>query len=114
MKYIIYYKNMEYNCNQCKKKYSSQQSLCNHNKKFHSKKNETISNIDEFNIDEFNINKCDYCKKKFINRYTLRIHLLNNCYIKKYNDININNNNNNNKETDLIKLELNMQVADKQ
>jgi hypothetical protein len=100
---------MEYNCNQCKKKYSSQQSLCNHNKKFHSKNNET-----KLDIDEQNINKCNFCNKKFINRYTLKNHLLNNCYIKKYNDNNNSNNNSNsnNDNNDCEKLKLQLKIAE--
>ncbi len=78
-------------CEQCKKKYSSQQSLCNHNKKFHLKNN-NINNI----IINYNSNICELCNKKFVNKYTLKNHLLNNCYIKKFN----------NNESNLIKLEL--------
>jgi len=71
---------MAYDCNKCKKKYSSQQSLCNHNKRFHSVNDKTD------NIDISNKNKCNNCNKIFVNRYTLKYHLLNNCYIKKYNE----------------------------
>jgi len=101
---------MEYNCNQCKKKYSSQQSFCNHNKKFHSKQNEITQNIDDSNI-----NKCNYCNKKFVNKHTLKIHLLNNCYIKKYDDNNkIKINIINDTECEKLKLQLKIVETEKE
>ena len=38
---------------------------------------------------------CNYCKKQFINKYTLKIHTNTNCYIKKFNDYNSNCEHNN-------------------
>jgi len=67
---------MSYNCDNCKKKYTSYQSYWNHNKKFHT-------NIINNNINN-NIN-CDHCNKGFLNKYTLKNHLKI-CHIKKYND----------------------------
>ncbi len=78
---------MNYNCNECKKCYTSYQSYWNHNKKFHVN-NKTII------IKDINKIYCDYCNKNFLNKYTLKNHLKI-CHIKKYNDNSISNENNN-------------------
>ena len=59
---------MNYKCDKCKKTYSSQQSLCNHNKKFHS------NNIEKPVINN-NKKTCVNCNKQFVNKYTLVNHL---------------------------------------
>jgi hypothetical protein len=99
---------MSYNCNECKKKYSSYNSLWNHNKKFHTNKSIEINNDNK----SF---KCDYCNKYYTNKYILKNHYKT-CSIKHYNEQNndeLCNNDNElllkikltEKETELIKLE---------
>jgi hypothetical protein len=68
---------MNYNCNICKKIYISQQSLCNHNKKFHSQTSIIKNNKNKNFI-------CEYCNNKFITKQTLNNHLTI-CKIKKAN-----------------------------
>ena len=53
-------------CNICNKKYKSKQSLCNHNKRFHSNDNQKVNISDEKVIQKVNIEKpfkCDFCEK---------------------------------------------------
>ena len=68
---------IEIRCNLCNKQYSSQSSLCNHNKKFHNNNNcnsipivsnnipivsESIPNVSIVNVDK---NTCKICNKKY-------------------------------------------------
>lgn len=73
---------MNFNCHICKKKYSSYQSIWNHNKKFHNKINTNSNNINT-DIDNNKI-KCIHCNKIYYNKYTLKTHL-NTCAILKFN-----------------------------
>ena len=66
-----------YRCNICNKNYSSQSSLCNHNKKFHNKyvissvsnANTTVSNVGNNVISNIKSNiKCKFCLKLFEHR----------------------------------------------
>jgi hypothetical protein len=84
---------MSFNCDKCKKKYSSYQSIWNHNKKFHSNNIELNVN-DNIKLDINDKIKCDYCNKHYNNKYTLKTHLKT-CSIKKFNEqtIQINNDN---------------------
>ena len=57
----------EHKCNECNKLYSSKQSLCNHNRKYHKtiipiKIPTNILIISSYNEDKI---KCTHCKKKF-------------------------------------------------
>ena len=79
----------EYRCNVCNKNYSSQSSLCNHNKKFHKKNvkqndenvkqndenvKENVKNVKE---NDENVKKsliCDNCNKLFNTRAAKSIH----------------------------------------
>jgi hypothetical protein len=92
---------MTYKCDLCKKTYISRQSLCNHNKKFHSSSSIIKNDINKNFI-------CNYCDKHFITKQTLNNHIINNCYIKKYNENNNNtqNNINNENENDTKKIRL--------
>ena len=98
-----------YRCNICDKKYSSQSSLCNHNKKFHTTKSIPISiPIVPVSVPVCvqNIYQCKYCNKIYANRHSKWKHQ-NMC--KNKIDININNNNNinniNNNNNKLEKIE---------
>ena len=69
-----------YICNICNKDYSSQSSLCNHNKKFHQNNNKNVKNVKEIvnNVNE-NVKivkslTCEYCNKIFNNRPAKSIH----------------------------------------
>lgn len=66
--------NKDYICKICNKKYSSLNSLCNHNKKFHNINSKHEVNISkhkinigkhEVNISKHQINTCKYCNKIF-------------------------------------------------
>jgi len=72
---------MSNNCEICHKKYASYQSLWIHNKKYHSDDNNRPNNK---RTNEKTIS-CDYCKKLFLNKYTLKNHT-NICSIKKHNN----------------------------
>ena len=91
---------MVYNCDKCKKEYSSYQSLWIHNKKYHINKIETII------TNTVNTIKCNHCDKIFKTKYILNNHLKI-CHIKKFNDnlINIEKSNNDELNLELIKLE---------
>ena len=86
-------------CEICKKKYKSYQSLWNHKRKFHIKDNDKQNDQYKENLiitnDPNIVYNCNYCKKQFINKYTLKIHTNTNCYIKKFNDYNSNCEHNN-------------------
>ena len=71
---------MVYNCDKCKKEYSSYQSLWIHNKKYH------INRIEDNKIED-SINKlnCNYCNKLYKTNYILNNHLKI-CHIKKFNE----------------------------
>ena len=62
-----------YRCNICYKNYSSQSSLCNHNKKYHTNKSSTIS-IPSISVSVpvsvQNIFQCKYCNKIYANRHS--------------------------------------------
>jgi len=73
---------MTHNCNICKKKYSSYNSLWLHNKKFHSKQENKEVEHDDSKI------KCEYCNKFFYSKYTLKTHHYT-CSIKNYKNISI-------------------------
>lgn len=66
-----------YICNICNKEYSSQSSLCNHNKKFHQKKCNKIANV-QSNVQSNNkVIKsltCEFCNKLFNSRSTKSMH----------------------------------------
>jgi len=58
----------KYRCNICNKDYSSNSSLCNHNKKFHNKNVEVnVKNVKE-NVENNKSLKCDFCNKLFNSR----------------------------------------------
>ena len=56
---------MEYKCNDCKKSYSSYQSLWIHNKKFHKDRNQCSGNIVVSSESKY---LCQYCNKNFKDR----------------------------------------------
>jgi hypothetical protein len=66
--------NKTYRCNICNKDYSSNSSLCNHNKKFHTKNVENVEiNVENVEINVENVEnnkslKCDFCNKLFNSR----------------------------------------------
>jgi hypothetical protein len=62
-----------YKCDLCNKKYSSQSSLCNHNKKFHTNKINlkcVMNNSLNVPIITNNILQCKYCNKIYSNRHS--------------------------------------------
>ena len=69
---------MDYNCNTCKKKYSSYQSLWIHNKKFHNNNVKNVINNVKNVINNVKENKksltCEICNKTFNNRPAKSIH----------------------------------------
>ena len=79
---------MQYNCEKCKKEYSSYQSLWIHNKKFHTTKKTlkqpivTLNVIDSTSETIQNI-ICQYCKKKFTRRNNLNQHIKKICKEKE-------------------------------
>lgn len=86
----------KYICKHCDKKYSSQQSLCNHNKKFHSNDTPKTSNIaqntslhsqNNLQITPNNVNplECMYCKKVMSRVDNLTRHV-NKCKVKLSNE----------------------------
>jgi hypothetical protein len=97
-----------FRCNICNKNYSSQSSLCNHNKKFHtnsvssivSNVSSIVSNVSSIVsnvslvVSNSNINKCKFCSKYFNHRSSKSRH-------EKY----CNQNNNNKSEIIEIKKE---------
>jgi hypothetical protein len=96
-------------CDICKKNYASYQSKWLHEKKYHKNNNNNIININEI--------ECNYCSKKFVNKYSLKRHL-SNCSIKIYNEHNneliIQINNNNDNECDKLRLQLQISEIEKQ
>ena len=83
---------MNYNCDQCKKIYSSYQSFWIHNKKFHKNTNidTTINTTIDTTIDtnitiDANKIKCNYCNKYYKTKYILTNHLKI-CHFKKHFD----------------------------
>ena len=60
-----------YECIICTKIYTSNQGLLNHNKKFHL----TVNNLTNTCI-RTKDKKCNYCKRLFVNNYTVRRHEL--------------------------------------
>jgi len=57
----------EFECIECMKKYTSYNSLWNHNKKYHVLNNE-FKNIGKNEV------SCKYCKRYYTNKYTLYKH----------------------------------------
>ena len=106
---------MKYYCEVCKKKYSSYHSIWNHNKKFHANEQTNEQTNEQINkqtneqineqIDE-QLNICDYCNKKYKNKYILNTHQKI-CSIKKYND---QQNNVHNKSIQIINNELLLKI----
>jgi hypothetical protein len=60
-------KKSEFTCIICNKCYSSQSSLCNHNKKFHTNNNTNCTSKCTSKCTS-NINKCKYCFKNYSSR----------------------------------------------
>jgi hypothetical protein len=58
---------MNHKCKICNKYYSSSQSLCNHNRKFHNIKSVSDNTLDNTLDDTLNTKKynCNYCNKQF-------------------------------------------------
>ena len=84
-----------FRCNICNKNYSSQSSLCNHNKKFHNNiVSPVFSNVSTIvsNVSNSN-NKCKFCLKIFNHRSSKSRH-------EKY----CNQNNNNKLEKEIIEI----------
>ena len=63
---------MDFFCNKCKKKYSSYKCLWTHKKIYHNNNNNDTNN----NIINTNDIICKYCTKKFVNKYSLKRHIL--------------------------------------
>jgi len=87
--------NKKYSCKICNKLYSSNSSLCNHNKKFHNeisyniKPNISInSSYDKPNINQFSATKynCDFCNKNYLH-FQSRWRHQQKCKINKNNEI---------------------------
>ena len=102
----------EYSCKICNKKYSSQSSLCNHNKRFHSdilvkKSHEFVKTSQEKvkNSKEF---YCKYCNKQFSYKQSKYDHQKNYCKIKN-NNIEIKN-----KDIELEKIKLKLAKEEKE
>jgi len=89
---------MSYYCDICKKKYASYQSKWLHDKKYHK----NIVNNEIINTNEIN---CDYCLKKFVNKYSLKRHQLI-CSINIFNNQHDNNKTNNENENLKLKIQL--------
>lgn len=111
---------MEYFCEICKKKYLSYQSFWNHNRKYHLKQKEII-----LDTNKKSFSYCEHCNKKFVNKYTLNVHIKSNCYVKQYNENKKNNdeqnkeiiptqkiNKNNNDEIKNDEIKLKLKLAD--
>ena len=71
-----------FNCQFCKKKFSSKSNLSNHIKRAKY----CIKNRSEINIKTDIDHKCDSCEKTFTTKYMLQTHILN-CQVKKNYDI---------------------------
>jgi hypothetical protein len=87
----------KYNCRYCIKSFSSTKSRWNHEKLIHKNgKNGCCDTVSD------SLMECEYCKKLFVNKYSLERHLKNNCKDKKHviqkietnNTITVNSNNN--------------------